>query len=245
MKWIVMALLVANLGVLIWKTSVVEPAPQSMSTPTPRSDSGANLPLLSEVDAASLRARIDRQAVTTAVANAEPTALGDEDGPANAPAASPGTLLCYSAGPFKSGGSLRDRVRTWLRGRVSRVRLRQDERREVALYWVHFPPAASRDDANARLAELKAKGITDVQVVPKGDMANAVSLGVFSKTSSRDRRLREMKKHGYEPQVSNRYRTVKADWLDVAIEPELNFDTEEFAKAFPGVDLDSQPCTPG
>jgi len=44
---------------------------------------------------------------------------------------------------------------------------------------------------------MRAQGIEDIIVVPKGDMANAISLGVYSRTEFRDRRLKELNAKGH------------------------------------------------
>lgn len=234
MRWIVIALLLINLGVFVWKTSEQNEGRRAEGPQPPAAEPGAaRLPMLAELDPDALRERSE---------DGEREGVGESSQNDTAAADGEGEQVCYTLGPFKSGDATRDSIRTWLRGRVSDVNLRQDERREIALYWVYFPPTASRDEAVARMNALKAEGITDVQVVPKGDMANAVSLGVFRKSASRDRRLREMSAKGYEPKVSNRYRTVKADWLDVLVAPPATLDAAEFGDAFPGLELNATPC---
>ena len=52
---------------------------------------------------------------------------------------------------------------------------RVDERRELALYWIFFPPFETRAAARERVADLKAKGVEDIFTINRGDMANAVA----------------------------------------------------------------------
>lgn len=50
----------------------------------------------------------------------------------------------------------------------------------TASYWVHLPPAASREELQARVAGLKQAGVTDYFVVAdNGPNQRAVSLGLF------------------------------------------------------------------
>jgi hypothetical protein len=72
-------------------------------------------------------------------------------------------------------------------------------------------------------------------------MANAVSLGVFSRTDSRDRRVREMNQRGYQPAVAPRYRVKRASWVDVNIAANT-LTTESIKARWPDVEVNPKPC---
>lgn len=162
------------------------------------------------------------------VATAEPVAAG------------PAPRACFTLGPLTADAPVREMSR-WLTQAGATVDVRTDERREVALYWVFFPPRTSRALAIAEVTRLRGEGVTDVIAVPKGDMANAVSLGVFSRTESRDRRVREMNQRGYQPSVSPRYRVKRASWIDVSVVANT-LTTSSIQARWPDVEISPKPC---
>jgi len=147
---------------------------------------------------------------------------------------------CLTLGPLGAEAPVAD-IRTWLQQAGAAVDVRIDERREVALYWVYFPPRITRKIAVVEVERLRAEGVTDVIVVPKGDMTNAISLGVFSRTDSRDRRVKEMKQRGYQPAVAPRYRVKRATWIDVSALAGALLD-EELQSRWPAVEIQRKPC---
>ena len=147
---------------------------------------------------------------------------------------------CLTLGPLSADAPLAD-MRSWLGQAGATVDVRTDERREVALHWVYFPPRTNRAQALAEVERMRNEGVTDVIAVPKGDMANAISLGVFSRTDSRDRRVKEMNGRGYQPSVAPRYRVKLATWVDVSA-PLGTLSDENIQARWPEVELRHQPC---
>lgn len=71
---------------------------------------------------------------------------------------------------------------------------RLSERRidEVTRYWVYIPAAPNRRAAEARAAELRRQGVTELSVRPD----NAISLGVFSTEEAAKRFLASLEPRG-------------------------------------------------
>jgi hypothetical protein len=154
-------------------------------------------------------------------------------------------LSCMTLGPLEDKTAIPE-IQAWLEQRGARVDVRVDERREVALYWVFFPPRESRAVAVEEVVRMKAQGIEDIIVVPKGDMANAISLGVFSRPESRDRRLKELNGKGYQPSIGPRYRTKVASWMDVTLgaqEGQSALDRGAVESRWPKVRITTGPCS--
>lgn len=149
--------------------------------------------------------------------------------------------VCYSVGPLETKDEVSG-MRAWLQERGGEPTLREDERREVALYWVHFPPLPDRESAIERVERMRAEGIDDIFIIPGGDQRNAVSLGVYSQAASLERRLTELRGHGYDPSVVNRYRTSVAAWYDVELPAGFRFDPSAFAARFPNAQLEPVDC---
>jgi cell division septation protein DedD len=64
-------------------------------------------------------------------------------------------------------------------------------------WWVNVPPAGSREGADARVAELRQQGVTDLYVVHEaGPNQFAVSLGLFKQAAQAERLVEELQAKG-------------------------------------------------
>ena len=254
MRLVFLLVLAVNAAYLGWQLRHLEPASHRIPRViVPDTDHVNRLLLLSEVDETELRERRLQPTSPTpdtmlaAVAPNAPVIVGEfalDLVPIPAPVVAPDPntgRLCYSAGPLLDDNEV-DTMRNWLADQGAAVILRAGERREIALYWVLFPPFPDRTQADQRLAQMKAEGLEDIYIIPRGDMANAVSLGVYSQRASLDRRLRQLRRRGYEPSITPRYRTKVASWFDVEFPPDFNFDYPTFAATFPAVEMAPATC---
>ena len=92
---------------------------------------------------------------------------------------------------------------------------------------------------------MRSQGIEDVIAVSSGNMANAISLGVFTQRNSLERRLQELQAFGYEPLILTRYSSEKASWLDVSFDEGEGLTQKEFAARFPEAALSEASCVSG
>ncbi|MDX1434428.1 MAG: hypothetical protein R3286_18445, partial [Gammaproteobacteria bacterium] len=155
--------------------------------------------------------------------------------------AEPAQAACYSVGPLEDAAVI-DALGAWLESEGVPATLRLDERREVARYWVYLPPAESREEADARVEAMRAAGIDDIYVIPRGDMAFAISLGLFSQRASLDRRLESLERHGFTPAVAPRYRSVTASWYDLRTPAGDDAQAHALAARFPDVEVKPAAC---
>jgi len=81
-------------------------------------------------------------------------------------------------------------------------------------YWVYLPPFGSVKEADAAADLLKKRGVGDIYVVTDEANHNAISLGVFNQHDFALQRVKELKKLGYHPQVTERFRDEPHYWLD-------------------------------
>ena len=94
-------------------------------------------------------------------------------------------------------------------------------------YWVHIPPQADRAAAEARVAELKDKGVQDFFIVQEeGPSRYAVSLGLYRQEKGANEYMARLKKQGVTqaritPRGGNPRRDVilsgPADTVDTAL----------------------------
>lgn len=213
MRAIFLTLVVANLvalGVLWWQSGTAEP-PAAAAANRPAS-TAAPLQLLSELQG-ERSAQIpvsERQRVVD-----EPVAPGrttTEAASGTAPA-DRGEPLCTLVGPFSKHLPAEYFVEHLqaLEVAASVVVLEVPGKPN---YWVYQKPEASRKAALRRLHELQAKGI-DSFVIPKGDLENGISFGVFSEIKRAEARAVEIRALGYAAEVRPRPRTFEEIWVSL------------------------------
>lgn len=237
MRWLVLSLLIANAAFLGWQLQREPAPPEPAASPTPPGMVNRLL-LVGEIDDSVLRERRGPLAVEPSLAPSDSVKLDDV---LAAMPESAREAACYTVGPLE-GEAAAEAVRAWLVERDQRVTLRVGERREVARYWVHLPPVSSREAAEDRAREMRAAGIDDIYVIPRGDMANAISLGLYSQRESLERRLRELEDKGFTPSIAPRYRTLTASWLDVAASASRPVPVEALSRRFPEAEMRPSAC---
>lgn len=79
-------------------------------------------------------------------------------------------------------------------------------------YWIYLPPRESRKQAFMELRELQAKGI-DSYVIPKGELANGISFGMFNQPTLARNRLEDMRSRGYPAELKEITRSFKETWV--------------------------------
>jgi hypothetical protein len=122
-----------------------------------------------------------------------------------------GTDLCVSIGPF-ADATARDEFRGWLRNYVAELKMRVEQVRERQFFWVYLEPT-SAEDASRHIDDLQNRGFTDYMLIRRGNLKNAISLGLFRSQDSVNRRLAELSEKGYSPVVVPRFETSDRYWL--------------------------------
>lgn len=195
MRWIVVALLVANLMAYGWYRYAVGPGADDAVPQVEGAPAGSALRLL---DAAE-----DNSNPTEMGAGASSAIAAEQSSVPVSPAAS----MCGMIGVFAeqiSAKQVRDRLRA-LGAAADIVEVPVTLRTD---YWVHMGPYPSREQAMAALRDLQQKGV-DSFLIADGELANGVSLGLFRQRASAESLLAERKAQGYAvtlreiPRVSN------------------------------------------
>jgi len=105
----------------------------------------------------------------------------------------------------------------WFRARQVEVRHRTTEETPRQLFWIYLAPDGDRAAAEALMKDLERQGVRDYRLITRGDLGNAVSLGLFSSQAEVNRRLSELAEKGYRPIVVPYQDVTRFHWLDVAI----------------------------
>jgi hypothetical protein len=214
-RWIVISLIFLNVALVLWgglghkhasELSTMNAGVGARSLDMP----GAKLVLLRERVTNTLP-----PAVPSEVAKAP---AADENTPPAAkivtPIADPD--LCVLLGPFESqeaGKSLYNRLLAIdIQTKFAAIEVGGEPD-----YWVYLTPEASRDLAIVKLHELQDKKI-DSFIIPRGELANGVSLGVFDKQENAESRKQSIIERGYDAKIKANQRTYLENW--VVIYPE-------------------------
>ncbi len=214
MKWIAIFFLLANVGYFGWQMNQqldhVVPASHQNVEPA----SSEPLVLLSELEELP---PLRQENVITEIEGAEPLPIEEESANEMLPFNLEGT--CLSIGPYDSRDSL-ESLSDWLQTQNQPSKERVEEIRTRERYWVYLEPQDAVA-AKAQLEELKNKGLSDYYMVSKGNMKNAISLGLFSSQDSVNRRLAELEKKGYNPVVVPQHKITRVFWVDAQIDEGL------------------------
>lgn len=112
-------------------------------------------------------------------------------------------------------------------------------------YWVHMPPQRTRADAERKVGELKALGVTEFFVVQDPpEWRFAISLGLFRSEAAAQAHLAQLRKRGVRTAVIERRADVLRQTVFHVREPDaaLVARLTELQRDFPGTELKAGPC---
>lgn len=105
--------------------------------------------------------------------------------------------FCARAGGFGSRRAVAEAA-LWLQAfGVEVIEVRHEEDRHARSHQVYLPPLESREQAVARLREIRNRGVRDVAVIPDGDLANGISFGIYREADNLNRRIAALDRLGY------------------------------------------------
>ena len=163
--------------------------------------------------------------------------------PPQAPAApQPAAVSCYEWGSFAGADVLR------ARGVLDKLSLeavaRQQAPQDALRYWVYIPPKRTLEEAQAKVDELKALGITESYIVQEPLWRFAVSLGVFKDEALASRFLDDLHNRGVRSAVKGR-RNHEGGQTSYTIRNVAQNQADAFDKLkpdFPGSELKQVAC---
>lgn len=194
MRIVFFALLGVNVAALVlqltvWRTEVRAPVAE-----IPATRAGGALELLSE-RGEPVVAAAGRPAVLAASDKAE----GEDE------------QLCVVVGPFPA--LLRaEYFVEYLQALEVAAEVRELEVPEGEGHWLYLPSEPSKKLALERLREVQARGI-DSYLIPRGELENGISLGMFTREELALAQQEEMRELGYEPAIKTITRTRSEIWV--------------------------------
>jgi hypothetical protein len=254
-KWVILSLVLINAAFLGWQLSRdqevvvgVEAVPETTTAAMVN-----RLLLVSEVESGVLRQRRNLPSSKPASAPPPPPPTQIPESDKETASVSLEEVLamppdsdreCYTLGPLENEDDI-SALSAWFNAQGSQATLRDDERREVVSTWVFMGPMESREAADARVQDMQAASIDDIYVIPRGDMANAISLGLYSQNDTLQRRVSQLEARGFTPSVLPRYRTVTASWFDVTASAAQPMTVGVLDQIFPDLIIRQVACRNG
>jgi SPOR domain len=162
-----------------------------------------------EHEPARLKNQLNAKALTVIPASraAASTAAAPEPAPAAPQVA---TVACIEVGNFGLADARRFEAQLAALELGDRQARRNVQGQEVSSYMVMIPPAANREAAEKRAAELKAKEVANFYIIPDGAQKNGISLGVFKAETAAQTLLAALVKQGVTTaRVAPRYSPSK------------------------------------
>lgn len=268
MRWIFLVLLAANAALFGWYWSELDRADRlkalNVSVHEDRPMPGSRLVLVKELteqqklDLGKLKDKIVDQEktapvavvpapVTAVVQKEAPSPLVEpvaESTPPSVAAAKTTSDQCVMLGPVKDKQQGQQVTQ-----RLAAVSIHSDIR-EISVeggveFWVILPPADDNKAALKKLLELQGRSI-DGQIIPQGELANAISLGLYGQRANAEKRLTEVKSMGYpNALIRERPRVFKESWVMLTELSSLRLTQELWLgihEDFPSLDKRSHPC---
>jgi cell division protein FtsN len=270
MKWLFSILLIANIGILIWsypqnrhdgqerqaleqigdlrlinepptdQAAMVgkdagkpeSPSPESVTeNTTPPDDLTAHTeiaekPLLEEMPAQQPQPPEAEKAVPEAVAVAKQKPQ------------------CETIGVFEKRTQA-ELLSVQLRALGLKPDIASETTNEQAGFWVLIPPQSSRDQAIGIAHKLEAAGVEDLWRFTSGNLAHAISLGLFRDEERALARRNKIAALGFNPEVTPRYRESTQYWLRFQYTGESPITTEkwqDFKQTFPDIERSRVDC---
>lgn len=227
MKWLVWALLLINIGLVVYFNTDLFKQNQSFIKP----DISPNK--VSLLDSQALAAMPKKPELATPPT--EPTVITPQ----------PIQTSCYEWGIFSKNNL------SAAKNELSRLAVSSTEKnqtsQEAQRFWVYIPPLKSTALAQARVEALKALGIQDIFIVQEPQWRNAISFGIFQDEKLATNLLNELKAKGVSSATKN-LRNQGKEHVSLLLKDVPATVATELANMkarFPGSEIKSVACDAG
>ncbi|NQD93914.1 SPOR domain-containing protein [Pseudomonas sp. CrR25] len=215
MRWMFLLLVVLNLFYYVWHQQQAPMQAKEIAPLTLLSQGRQGIRLLSESGAPDRR-----------VSDAPPT-----------------EAVCLFLGGFEQESAAAE-IEQRLLSLDIRSRVQSVDAAAGVEYWVYLPPLASRQASLRQLRELQARKI-DSYIITQGELANGISLGIFSRSDSAESVTQRLRDAGYEPLLKELSRAHRSYWVRIAPESRRLADDsllQRLAFDFNGLQHQLMPC---
>ncbi len=237
-RWIFAALVLANLGLLMWGWFYLEaerPAvPEAQPPIHPE-----KMRLLKEAASNRPGARVKPPAPINAESNSNsvppPVSVEKIE-------TSP---VCYRLGPLPDTTQAQ-RIEQALSGIPLSFTRREETTHTVTGFRVYLPPFPSKEDAERKRRELTRLGFKDHALLQEEGFHNAISLGQFSVEANAQNRLKQLVQKGVQQaKVQPLEQTRAVYWIELAPTdptPDLRARFKAMLDGVSGAEVQQKPC---
>jgi hypothetical protein len=155
-----------------------------------------------------------------------------------------GKAICYALGPF-DGLPQAQNISEKLKDLGAYTTERAVTTESPIGYWVYLPSFDSWKTAKDEVVKLEGKGFKDMFIVGRGQMKNAVSLGLFKNEDGAKERVSQLKNIGEKPKIQTQYKQQDLYWIDIDVEPgkdQVVSTIEKIAQSLTVLELNSRKC---
>jgi hypothetical protein len=221
MRWIVISLLVVNVGIFIY-AQIFSAKDESLGQSTDALAISAN------TSQSSIKLLIEDNSSVTDIQSIAAVPVESIAKPERQP-------LCTLVGPFP-----RLLAAEYFLEKLQSLEVNSEIRSIVVLsepgYWLYLHPEKSRKDALRRLSELQSRGI-DSYVIPDGNLANGISLGMFTDKVHAESMEKSIEEKGYKPKIVDVPREQKELWVFLPEGEASKIGDEKWLKLISAEDL--------
>ncbi len=242
MKILFMFFALLNAGFFVWQADVFSlRSPATKSAHLKIDPNVPELTLLKDVSKDKLKETKNAAATKTkpkpkpktqvAKANASSTKKG-------------GKPICYALGPF-DGLPQAKNISTKLQDLGAFTSERSKTTEAPMGFWVYLKSAKSWKDAKEKVIELEQQGVKDMFIVGRGNMKNAVSLGLYKNKEGAQDRIDQLKKLGEKPKIQTQYKQLDQYWIDIDVEAgqdQVINTIEKIAQSLTVLELNDRKC---
>lgn len=214
MRFICFTLLIVNVCFVIYVYRVValEPVVVSAGEPALELRSSDSLILLNEIEKKPIVETVRlRESANVASQSSGSLSESSEGVAISASQSSEATNMCMRVGAFSSMADANDFVEKLSEGGVKST-VKNVLVSTTVGFWLHLPPLPSSKELRRRLAELQRQGV-DSYAIPDGELANGVSLGMFSEQQRAESLQKSISQLGYRPKIAEVPREKRELWV--------------------------------
>lgn len=162
-----------------------------------------------------------------------------EPEPAKLPIEEP-EIACGRIGPFKAEDAARTSLDKLMASGLS-AELSETVEQVQNGYWVLIPALPSRAEGQDMVGRLREAGESDIWLINKGPLKNAISLGLYAGKKNAGRRSSQINKIGFASEVQPKMSEKTVFWLDYRGNSAL-LDGDELEKLSSGTTIEKKPC---
>ena len=242
-------LVLANLVLLLWHTQISS-SWNKASKLSPTIPAEKRLIMLSEFQLAQraknpeLTAPVNESKPVLAVKLPDIEIIGAVTSSVAEPELQKPANVCFTLGPFKEQPEVDEASK-----RLGKINAEFHQRSKIEQeqygYRVYLKSFSTREEAISESRKLSDKGIRDYYIISDdSDHKNGISLGLFRKKTGAVRRMAQIRRFDFKPQMEIRYRDTTIYWLDYEHDTEIDSKDlwRELVESEPGLQRLVRDC---